>query len=151
MIEETNLDGSDAPPVPKVSATREVFVYGSWYQELLSDSRDVVSRLLGERLQDVEALRAQVEQHHVHVRHDAGPLTDLDAAAALHEATLSLLDRTSDASVRVRRLAQVAVRYFVLQDDGDDDLHSPYGFDDDVEVFNAVVRAIGQPELEISA
>ncbi len=34
----------------------------------------------------------------------------------------------------------------MLQDDGDDDLSSPFGFDDDVEVFNAVVAALGEPD-----
>ena len=64
-------------------------------------------------------------------------------------ATLALLDRTAAEGPRARRLAQVAARYFVLQDDGDDDLSSPFGFDDDIEVFNAVVTALGQPHHAI--
>jgi hypothetical protein len=97
----------------------------------------------------VDALRQEIEQYHAHVLADAGPMTDTQSATALRTATLSLLDQTSTSSAAQRMLAQVATRYFVLQDDGEDDLQSPYGFDDDVEVFNAVVRALGHPELEI--
>lgn len=120
------------------------------FQELLSDTRDVINRLLAERLQDVDTLRDEVERYHTHVLSDAGPLTDTHSASALHSATLALLERTSAGPVRTRRLAQVAARYFVMQDDGEDDLQSPYGFDDDVEVFNAVVHALGEPHHQIA-
>lgn len=122
----------------------------TWYGGLLSDTKDVIARLMAERLHDVDTLRDQVHNHHLRVKADAGPLTDVDSAGALHRATMALLERTSSSPARVRRLAQVAARYFVVEDDGDDDMHSPYGFDDDVEVFNAVVREIGQPEYEIA-
>ena len=36
-----------------------------------------------------------------------------------------------------------AARYFVLALDGDDDLASPFGFDDDIEVFNVVAKHVG--------
>lgn len=120
-----------------------------WYEALLSDARDVVGQLLDEQLVPSDALREEVERYHAHVVADAGPMTDVQSADALRAATLSLLEQTSAAPEHRRRLAQVAARYFVLENDGEDDLRSPYGFDDDVEVFNAVVHALGHPELEI--
>ena len=122
-----------------------------WYETLLSDSRDVVRRLMGERLLDVSALKLQVDAYADHVQSAAGPMTDLDQALALTSATRQLLDVTASSSPRTRLLAQVAARYLVLQDDGDDDLWSPYGFDDDTEVFNAVVQTLGMPQRAIAS
>ena len=120
-----------------------------WTDGLLSDTRDVVRRLLGERLWDHDELRREVVAYRAQVSAAARPYTDVQQAEALSVATLALLDRTAAEGPRARRLAQVAARYFVLQDDGDDDLSSPFGFDDDIEVFNAVVTALGQPHHAI--
>jgi uncharacterized membrane protein YkvA (DUF1232 family) len=117
-----------------------------WWQGLLSDSRQVVDRLLHEPLLDVSSLQDQVRAYRQHVELAARPSTDVELADALSRATLELLERTARAPREARKLAQVAARYFVLQDDGDDDLSSPFGFDDDVEVFNAVVAALGEPD-----
>lgn len=121
-----------------------------WLQELLSDSRDVVASLLWEPLFPLESLRAQVEHHQLRIA-AAGPQADHELAAALVHGALRLLDAIAAGATDLqRRLAQVAVRYFVLDDDGDDDLMSPFGLDDDVEVFNAVVARIGHADLAIA-
>lgn len=122
----------------------------TWTRNLLSDSRSVVDKLLREPLEDLDALTSQVRRYRVHVHGAARPMTDVQLADALSDATLELLERTAGAPRAVRLLAQVAARYFVLQDDGDDDLTSPYGFDDDVEVFNAVVEALGEPHRALA-
>ncbi|HHO51862.1 MAG TPA: hypothetical protein ENK18_13525 [Deltaproteobacteria bacterium] len=122
----------------------------TWTSSLLSDSRSIVDELLCEPLEDLEALTSQVRSYRELVHSAARPMTDVDLADALSDATLELLERTAKAPRAVRRLVQVAARYFVLQDDGDDDLTSPYGFDDDVEVFNAVVEALGEPHRALA-
>lgn len=122
-----------------------------WWDELLSDSRQVVEELWREPLHDAEALRAEVVAYRAHVHAAARPATDLGLADRLAEATVALLGETAAATARARRLAQVAARYFVRGDDGEDDLTSPFGFDDDLEVFNAVVAALGAPERALAA
>ncbi len=120
-----------------------------WLGELLSDSREVVATLLLEPLFPLDDLRTQV-LHYRHAIVDA-PTADHLLGARLVEGALALLDAMSTSANDLhRRLAQVAVRYFVLDDDGDDDLVSPFGFDDDVEVFNAVVERIGLINLVIA-
>ena len=42
-----------------------------------------------------------------------------------------------------RLLIQAAVRYFLIEEDGDGDLNSVLGFDDDAEVMNAVLVHLG--------
>ena len=80
----------------------------------------------------------------------AGLPADHHLGNQLADKALALLDRINGDTCDVdRRLGQIAVRYFVLDDDGDDDLLSPFGFDDDVEVFNAVVHALGEPHHAI--
>lgn len=49
-----------------------------------------------------------------------------------------------------RRLIQVACRYFVETEDGEGDLESVFGFDDDAEVLNAVVMKVGRSDLVVS-
>jgi hypothetical protein len=47
------------------------------------------------------------------------------------------------------RAVQAACRYFVVEDDGDEDMESEDGFDDDVEVMNAVANALDREDLVI--
>lgn len=121
-----------------------------WLAELLSDSRAVVSTLLWEPLFRPSELRAQIDRYRAEIE-NAGPLADHALGLQLADNAKALLDAVRDRCDLDQRLAQIAVRYFVLGDDGDDDLMSPFGFDDDVEVFNAVVERIGLRELLISA
>ncbi len=115
----------------------------AWYERLLSDSRELVQGLLEEPLQSAGELRQQVERYTARVLDTEAPLADLRQARALSRATLALLEQTAGGSEAERRMAQVVARYFVMESDGADDLASPYGFDDDVEVYNAVVDALG--------
>lgn len=120
-----------------------------WLQELLSDSREVVTSLLREPLYPLEDLREQVASYGLRID-AAGPFADLELGRALVQRALALIDAIAAGATEVqRRLAQVAVRYFVLDEDGDDDLASAFGFDDDVEVFNVVVQRLGMGELAI--
>lgn len=119
-----------------------------WTDDLLSDAREVVIALMASPMDDFEALAAEVAAYHEHVHRAARFVTDLHLADTLVTASLDLLQRASDASDEERRAVSVAVRYFVSPNDADDDLASPFGFDDDVEVFNAVASRFA-PELVI--
>lgn len=74
------------------------------------------------------------------------PRADLPTARRLASACRALLAACTTDPVRLH-VAQVAIRYVVLDDDADGDCDSPYGFDDDVEVFNAVAAHLGLDEL----
>ena len=87
----------------------------------------------------VERLQAEAGTHE---------FLDLGLAEALGKACLRLLERLDDAQTNGPGLIQAAVQYFVLEEDAEDDL-SVAGFDDDAEVFNAVVRHLGWPELAV--
>ncbi len=113
---------------------------------LLSDSRPLVRRLVAEPLLDEATLRGQLEDHAARLRAlraEPRALADFDTASLLTEQARGFLARWARLDHRGRRLVQVAVRYLVLEDDGDADLESPFGFDDDREVFDAVARALG--------
>lgn len=129
-------DGPDPTPRPAPQ----------WVEELLSDTREIVRLLLEEPLLPLELLGREIASYQ-HAIHDAAA-ADRELGLALAKGATSLL--SSAVSESTHRLVQVAVRYFVMDDDGDDDLASPFGFDDDVEVFNAVAIALGRPELLIT-
>jgi hypothetical protein len=116
--------------------------------ELLSDTRPVVRQLLSEPLREPDALRAVLDAYAARIR-QAGPLSIADRALgeALARRCDGLLARWDGLDRRGRHLAQAAVLYLVLEHDGVDDLESAFGFDDDLEVFNAVARALGEPPL----
>lgn len=117
--------------------------------ELLSDTRQVVRRLLTEPLEDPEVLRKLLDIGGARYR-DLDPdrvVADLVLARAIETRCHEWLDGWGALDARARRLAQVALRYFVLEDDGDGDLTSAFGFDDDLEVVEAVSRAIGHAPL----
>lgn len=121
----------------------------SWTDELLSDAQAVVVQLLATVDDDLPALAERVRDWRDTVHREARPQTDTELADTLADATLSLLARVAHASLEERHLASVAARYFVSPDDADDDLASPFGFDDDVEVFNAVALRIA-PDLVVT-
>ncbi len=121
----------------------------SWADELLSDAHAVVVELMATADDDLPGLAERVRDWRRTVHEEARALTDTDLADTLAEATLSLLARVEGASAEHRHLASVAARYFVSAEDGDDDLASPFGFDDDLEVFNAVALRVA-PDLVVA-
>ena len=117
-----------------------------WTLELLSDTREIVGELLAEPFDDLEALAAEVVAYRARIRSDAGGLGDRALGELLADRTIGLLDRVAAGSADERRAASVAARYFVREDDGEADLGSLFGFDDDVEVFDAVALRLA-PDL----
>ena len=117
--------------------------------ELLSDTRLVIRRLLAEPPCDPAVLRQELELGGSRYRSldPSQVMADLRLARAIEGRCREWLDGWATLDARARKLAQVALRYFVLEDDGDGDLTSAFGFDDDLEVVNAVSRALGQAPL----
>ncbi len=74
---------------------------------------------------------------------------DIDLARKLARQCRRLLDWANGADLAddQRALARAAVRYFVLDDDGDSDADSILGLEDDEEVLVAVARELGCVEV----
>lgn len=115
------------------------------------ETRDFCRVIAAEAVEAPAALRAQVDAYDARIDFVAGDdgFVDVGTAKALVVGCRALLDRMDEGDPRHRRLVHLAVRYFVLEDDGESDLGSVTGFDDDAEVFDAIVDALGFPELAI--
>lgn len=96
-------------------------------------------------------LRAEVTQH----RRDldrAARVNDLlatDLAEELAQKLDRLLAGLDALPEEARALVVGAARYFVSDQDALPDYSGPLGLDDDVAVFNSVVRRIGRADLEV--
>ena len=74
----------------------------------------------------------------------------VDKAEQLGQALLHLLRHLSRGGPKEHHQAvQAACRYFSSEFDGDEDMESLEGFDDDIEVMNAVARALELDEYII--
>ena len=113
-------------------------------------TRPLVERLAAEPLVDPSVLREDVRAYQSAITDEATRNVLLDASLALDigDGCLELLDlAAAGAPPDLQRLVQVAVRYFVLDDDGDADMASFLGFEDDAQVFNIVARFLGREDL----
>lgn len=75
------------------------------------------------------------------------PTIDHERAAAIAAALLVLVADAAGFGFYERRLLAGAVDYFVLREDGSDDVVHLRGLDDDARVVRAVCRALGREEL----
>jgi len=104
------------------------------------ESRALVADLLDEPLLSSVVLRGEVRAHLDLFRQAQRQNAELDIgqAEALADQCQQLLDAVGDdAPEQHRQLVQVAVRYFAIEDDGDDDIQAG-GLDDDEAVVAAV-------------
>lgn len=116
-------------------------------------SKQLLLRLMQEDLIAVEALRAVVEQYR-RVIHDAARKNGRantvvgDAIAGSLQALLARMNETTGPDNHL--IIQAAVRYFVIQNDGNgNDLESEDGLYDDARVVNAVMHYFGLDRLKI--
>ena len=72
---------------------------------------------------------------------------DQTTARRLTRISLRVLDAWGELDEEARVLAQAAIRYFVVSEDGDDDFESPTGLDDDDAVMKAVLQHLGRADL----
>jgi hypothetical protein len=113
--------------------------------------RDRFRELLDQPADPVPALRAEVERYIATVQQIGRvvKLLDLSAAERLAEVSIALLDGlTEQHPPEARLLVNAGVRYFVREED-DEEITGVLGFDDDVQVLNAVSRVIGRDDLVI--
>lgn len=101
---------------------------------------------------ELGALRAAVQQHLRELEQAArrNELLATDLAEELARKLDGLLADIHTLPEEAQRLVVGAARYFVSDDDVLPDQGGPLGLDDDVAVFNGVVRQIGRADLEVS-
>lgn len=107
-------------------------------------------QLMAEPPVPVIELVIQVSAHMDEIRRQAvgDETVDFALAEELAKRSVKLLERSApDPSEANRQLIQAAVRYFVENDDAEDDLNSVVGFNDDAQVMNAVATYLGYPDL----
>lgn len=101
---------------------------------------------------EVDDLRAAVLRHLEQIRqaarqHELLPVDLAEDLAGRIDDLLVSLDRLP---AEARPLVIGVARYFVSDDDAIPDQGSVLGLDDDLAVFNDIVRRIGRGELEIA-
>jgi len=113
--------------------------------------RDRFQALLNQDRMDLSALQLEVEDYLSTVQ-EVGPmvaLIDVTEAERLAQTTLKLLSLLGTHSPpQHHQLVQAAVHYFVCEDE-DEEVTGVLGFDDDIQVVNAVCRALNRPDLVI--
>lgn len=111
--------------------------------------RERFEGLLAHTVVTAESLHAEVVGYLDTVRR-VGPYVafiDVDEAERLGKTALALIALLGpDEHPHVHLLVQAATRYFVLEDE-DEEVTGVLGFDDDIQVVNAVSRALGRPDL----
>ncbi len=115
-----------------------------------ADVAKLLDRFLEEPLREITELRSEVRTYLEKLENLSGEeeFLDLQLAriiAAQCEALLVGLNSTS--SEHARRLVQMAVRYFIEDDDAEGDITSPIGFDDDAEVVVLVAQELGREDV----
>ena len=101
---------------------------------------------------DLAELRAEVQAHHAElvVAQARNELVAVDLAELVSARLDTLLASAHLFAAEARADVVGAARYFVSDKDSIPDLKPCTGLDDDVEVFNHVVRALGRPDLVIT-
>jgi uncharacterized membrane protein YkvA (DUF1232 family) len=114
---------------------------------------DIFRSLMAEANEgELRALKVRVrDYHHSLVRaSEAQELIAIDLAELLCARLEALLGIAHQLTPDARKQIVGAAHYFVSAVDERPDKQSPTGLDDDIEVFNTVVCAIGRPKMVIT-
>jgi uncharacterized membrane protein YkvA (DUF1232 family) len=120
------------------------------YSQFDSATRRIVEQLNEESLVPVQVLSDELQEYVEELDKHSSNAEFVDAAIAKRITSLcwKLLDAMpAEPDERQHRLTQLAINYFVLAEDGHDDNHSLIGFDDDLQVVEAVIKELGLTEL----
>lgn len=114
------------------------------------NTRRIAEQLAGEALVSVQVLSDELQQYVVQIDAHSSNAGFFDHNIARRIAALcwKLLDALPAApDERQHRLTQLAINYFVLAEDAQDDNHSLAGFEDDLQVVTAVIHELGLRHL----
>lgn len=113
--------------------------------ELPEEARTTFARLMERTVRSPAAMREQIPHYMAAIERAAaagyGPPVAVGQAIA--DDCNALLDAWDSLDARNQTVARAAVEYFLLSRDGDDDLATPEGLDDDAIVVATVRRVLG--------
>ena len=119
------------------------------FPNLGQDIQQIVEQLSQEELISPRVLADDLETYVRDIYNNAhSEFFDLQTANRVAELCRSLLDALpADPSEKQHRFTQLAISYFVLEEDAEDDNDSLIGFDDDLDVAIAVIEELGLHDL----
>lgn len=119
-------------------------------EDIPIEYRERYEALHARALGRTDALRAELNVYLDTVRQVASVAVGMDLVLAERLATvlLQLVEHTAGDSEERRKVVDAAVTYFV-QEEEDEEITGVLGFDDDIQVVNAVARAVGRPDLSV--
>jgi uncharacterized membrane protein YkvA (DUF1232 family) len=132
------------------SPERKDLPYSRVLERLSPGVRTHLQNLLDEALVPADELFGQVDDHLARIEQHAAQdgFVDVELARTLTKRCRRLLESCANKALKDHgHLVQAAVRYFVLDEDGDSDIASIIGFDDDALVIELVAREIGREDV----
>ena len=120
------------------------------FSQLDPNTRRIAEQLAGEALVSVQVLSDELQQYveEIDAHSSNAEFFDRDVARRIAALCWKLLDALpAEPDERQHRLTQLAINYFVLAEDAQDDNHSLAGFEDDLQVVTAVIHELGLSHL----
>ena len=116
------------------------------FAKLSPEVRRIAEQLSGEPLVPLHVLAGELAEYtgeldrHARVEEFYEIDKARSAATLCHKLLAAMPESPNEEQ---HRLVQLAINYFVLAEDAQDDNHSMAGFDDDLQVVTAVVQELG--------
>lgn len=120
------------------------------FSQFEPNTRRIAEQLAAEALVSVKVLSDELQQYveALDAHSSSDEFFDHDVAKRIAALCWKLLDALpAEPDEQRHRLTQLAINYFVLAEDGQDDNHSMAGFEDDLQVVTAVVHELGLSHL----
>ena len=120
------------------------------FPQLEPNTRRIAEQLSQEALVSVQVLSDELQQYveELDAHSSNAEFFDHDVARRIAALCWKLLDALpAEPDERQHRLTQLAINYFVLAEDAQDDNHSLAGFEDDLQVVTAVIHELGLSHL----
>ena len=120
------------------------------FSQFEPNTRRIAEQLAAEALVSVKVLSDELQQYveELDAHSSSDEFFDRDVAKRIAALCWKLLDALpAETDEQRHRLTQLAINYFVLAEDGQDDNHSMAGFEDDLQVVTAVVHELGLSHL----
>ena len=133
-----------------MGSTQKHATISEFLSQFSLDIRCILEQLQREALVSISTLAAELEKYTSELGEQAqeSEFFDLKTAKKTAELCQKLLTALPVEPDRAQhRLTQVAIRYFVLAEDAEDDNDSLIGFDDDLQVAVAVIEELGLNHL----
>ena len=115
------------------------------FSSLSSEIRRILEQLSREDLVSPQVLMDELETYIEHIGASSHTeFFDLETSQRVAQLCRQLLEALPDyPEEKQHRLTQLAINYFILAEDAEDDNLSLIGFDDDLQVIVAVIEELG--------